>query len=215
MKRLIAIGLGVDHPVAHTVGVQAVEVGYRTVYGPAEAFFIGTVIAVKYDAHGVQVIYLLEGYMLLLHLAPYRVDGFHTGLGLVGDALFAEFFLHGRYEVAEHVEAMLLRVGDIACYLSVGFRMLIFEAQVLELGLDGIEAEPVSQRGVDVKRFACYLVLLVDRHGAEGTHVVQAVGHFDQYHTYILAHGKQELTEIFGLGRCLVAENTSGYLCQP
>ena len=43
---------------------------------------------------------------------------------------------------------------------------------------------------------------------------MQAVGHLDEHHAYILAHCQQKLAEVLGLQRCLVAENAAGYLCQ-
>jgi acanthoscurrin-2 len=72
----------------------------------------------------------------------------------------------------------------------------------------------VSQGSVDIERFAGDFILLVGRHGAESAHVVQSVGHFDEHHAYILAHGQQQLAEILGLGRGLVAEDAARNLCQ-
>ncbi len=41
---------------------------------------------------------------------------------------------------------------------------------------------------------------------------MQTVGHLEEHHPYVLAHGEQELAEILGLGRGLVTENTTGNL---
>ena len=38
---------------------------------------------------------------------------------------------------------------------------------------------------------------------------MQAVGDLDEYHSYVLAHGEQELLEVLGLFRCVCAENAS------
>ena len=77
--------------------------------------------------------------------------------------------------------------------------MLVFETEVLKFGLDGEQSEPMGQRGIYVECFASYFVLFGRGHGAEGAHVVQAVGHFQEHHTDVLAHGEQQFAEVFGL----------------
>ena len=69
----------------------------------------------------------------------------------------------------------------------------------------------MCQRSVYIKCLTCYLVLLVGSHRAESAHIVQTVGHLQQHHAYVFAHGKQEFPEILGLRRSLVAEDTSRY----
>ena len=73
----------------------------------------------------------------------------------------------------------------------------------------------MSQRSVDVERFAGNLVLLAGEHGAEGAHVVQAVGHLDEDDADVFRHGEQQPAEVLGLGRCLVAEDTARNLGEP
>ena len=87
--------------------------------------------------------------------------------------------------------------------------MFVFEGEVFEFGFDGKESQPVSQGGVDVECLARNLVLLAGEHGAEGAHVVQAVGHLDENDPDILRHGEQQPPEVLGLGRGLVAEDTA------
>ena len=77
--------------------------------------------------------------------------------------------------------------------------MVILETQVLELGLDGIQAQAVGQRGIDVERLAGNLVLLVGGHGREGAHVVKAVGHLDEHDAHVFGHGEKQLAEVLGL----------------
>ena len=69
----------------------------------------------------------------------------------------------------------------------------------------------MSQRRVDIERFAGNFVLLAGKHGAEGAHIVQAVGHFDEDYPNVLGHGEQQPAEILGLCRGLVTEDTSRY----
>ena len=88
--------------------------------------------------------------------------------------------------------------------------MFVFEAEVLQLGLDGEEAQAVSQRGVDVEGLAGDFVLFVGSHRAQGAHVVQAVGHLDEDDADVLAHRQQQLAEVLGLCRGAVAEDAAG-----
>ena len=53
------------------------------------------------------------------------------------------------------------------------------EAEVLELLLEVLHAEPVSERRVDVERLAGDADLGVGRHGPDGPHVVEPVGQLD------------------------------------
>ena len=92
--------------------------------------------------------------------------------------------------------------------------MFVLEAEVLEFGLDLVQAQAVGQRGVNVHRFAGYLVLLAGEHGAKGAHVVEAVGNLDKDDADVVAHGEQQLLEVFGLCGSLVAEDTARYLGQ-
>lgn len=43
---------------------------------------------------------------------------------------------------------------------------------------------------------------------------MKAVGHLDEHNAYVLAHGEEELAEVLGLHRGLVAEDAARYLCE-
>ncbi len=72
-----------------------------------------------------------------------------------------------------------------------------------------------ARGGVDVERLPGDFVLLVGGHRAEGAHIVEAVGHLDEHHAYILRHRQEELAEVLGLGRRLVAEDAAGDFGEP
>ena len=73
----------------------------------------------------------------------------------------------------------------------------------------------MSQRSIDIECLAGNLVALVRSHRPKGAHVVQAVGHLYEHHADVLAHGEQQLAEILGLQRRLVAEYAPGDFCKP
>ena len=211
----VAVGLGGAYPVAGAVGVQAVEVGDLAVDVPAYAFLVGLVGALKDDARGIEVVDLAEGDVLGLHLLPYRVAVFDPGLELILEAHLVETLANGRGKAGKHLLVVGRRFLDLLVDGLVGLGVLILEAQVLELGLDGKQAQAVGQRGVDVECLAGYLVLLVGRHRGQGAHVVQAVGHLDEYHAYVGAHREQQLPEVLGLRRGMGAEDAARYLGEP
>ena len=93
--------------------------------------------------------------------------------------------------------------------------MLVLETEVFKLRLDGEEAEAVGEGSVDIKCLAGNLIALVWCHAAEGAHIVEAVGHLDEHHADILAHGEEELAEILGLYRGAVAENAARDFGEP
>ena len=93
--------------------------------------------------------------------------------------------------------------------------MLILEAEILELHLDLVQTEPVGEGSIDVERLTGNLILLVGCHVLKGAHIVQAVGYLDEDDTDILRHGEEQLLEVFGLCRCLVAKDATRNLGEP
>ena len=83
---LIAIGLRMREPVAQTVGVRLVNLRNRHVYLEAFVDLFLAVVGGEDDAHGQDIIDLLEAYVLVLHLVPDGVGALDAFLYLVFDA---------------------------------------------------------------------------------------------------------------------------------
>ena len=215
MECLIAVGLGDGYPVAQTVGVGTIEVGEGGVDAIAHLLLVDPLRGVEDDAHGVEVVDLLEGDLLGLHLAPDGVDAFDACLGFVFETHGVEALAYGGGEVVVDHGAPLFGALQEGGYALVFGWVLVLEREVFELGLDGEESEAMGEGGVDVEGLAGDLELLVGSHGAEGAHVVEAVGHLDEHDADVAAHGEEELAEVFGLGRGFVAEDASGNLGEP
>lgn len=90
VQRLVSVGLGHRDPVAQPVGLGGVDVGDRRVDLPALGLFRRERQRLEDDADGKQVVYLLEGYLLALHLAPDRVDALHAARNLVVEVVAVE-----------------------------------------------------------------------------------------------------------------------------
>ena len=99
--------------------------------------------------------------------------------------------------------------------LLVGLRVLVLEAQVLQLRLDAVQAQSVGQGRIDVEGFAGNLVLLAGPHGPQRAHIVQAVGNLDEDDADIVVHRQQQLLEVLGLRRGAVTEDAARNLGQP
>ena len=77
--------------------------------------------------------------------------------------------------------------------------MVVAEAEVFELGLDFVQAQSVGERSINIQGFARNLVLFVGRLRFQRAHVVQTVANLDKDHTDVIAHGEQQLFEVFCL----------------
>ena len=166
VQSLISVGLGVSDPVACAVGVEAVKLVYRSVYLPADSLLFRLVLAVEYDAHGIEVIYFFKRYMLGLHLVPDGIYRFYAGFHRVFQPHVVEYSAYRRSEILIFGGALLLGLLYLFGQLTVGVGMLVFERQVLKLCLYGEQAEAVCERSVYVECLSSNLILLVGRHGA-------------------------------------------------
>ena len=87
--------------------------------------------------------------------------------------------------------------------------MFKLETEVFQLRLDLVETQAVSQGGVDIKRLASNLILFVGRLRVECPHIVQTVGNLDEDDADVVAHRQQQLLEVLGLGRGLLAKDAT------
>ena len=110
MQRLIAVGFGVVNPVAQAVGMRLVYLAYGHIYLET---FVDLVVAVfrdVYYADGQDVVNLLEGDVLVLHLVPDAVGALHACFQLILYAHLVEGFAYGLGEVGKQRVALLLRL---------------------------------------------------------------------------------------------------------
>ena len=94
-------------------------------------------------------------------------------------------------------------LGDHRLDLGVLARMKRLEREVLELPLERVDAEAVSERRVDLERLARLLHLLLLAEVLDRAQVVEAVGELDQDHADVLRHRDDQLPVVLGL--CVLA----------
>ncbi len=90
-------------------------------------------------------------------------------------------------------------VGDQPHDLVVDLGVERREREVLELPLDGVHAEPVRERCVDLQRLAGLLLLLLGAQVAQRAHVVEPVGELDDQHPDVAGHRDDHLAHGLGL----------------
>ena len=200
VQSLIAVGFGMVHPVAQSVGVRLVYLAYCHVYLEAFVDFLRTHLRRIYNAHSQDVVYLLECDVLVLHLVPDGVGAFDACLEFVLYSHTVESLAYRSGELCEERIALRLCVGELVLDVVVFVGMLILERKVLQFGLYLVQSESVCQWRIDVHGLAGYLVLLVGWLRSECAHVVQTVAYLNKYDAYVVAHGEQKLLEVFGLG---------------
>ena len=107
-------------------------------------------------------------------------------------------------DLGEELVARRRPLGDHPHDLVVDLGVQRREGEVLELPLEGVHAEPVGQRRVDVEGLARRPLLRGGRDVAQGAHVVQPVGELDDQHPDVARHRDDHLADRLGLRRVAV-----------
>ena len=189
--------------------MRRVYLGQGGVDAVALVDFLVAVAGHEDDADGQDVIDLVEGDMLVLHLHPYRIRTLHAALDGVFDAHLVELLADGWCELVEDGVALGLAFGKLALDVGILFGVFVAETEVLQFGLDLVESQSVGDGGEDIDGLAGYLILLAWLHAFERPHVVQAVGNFDEDDADVVAHRQQQFFERLGLEACRLAEDAT------
>ncbi len=209
MQRLVAIGLGNGDVVlepAHDRLVQAVHHPQRPVAG---------VHRVHDNPHCVDVVDLLERQVLEAHFlvnAPQVLAAAHDP---AVDAFVSQPVLNAGFKLADDFVAVAAQLAYRVLQDPVAHRVEMAEPEILQFLAQVVHAQPAGDGGIDVQGFAGDAAARFRAHGAEGAHVVQAVGQLDHDHPQVLGHGQEHLAEVFGLRLQLGVELDLGQLADP
>ena len=166
---------------------------------PALRFFGNEFRGLEYDADGEEVVNVFEGDSFPLHLRPDGEDAFDASCYRKVDAALGEALPDGGDETVYEFVSVWLCLVQFPDNLEVLFRIPVAQAQVFQLGFDGIQTKSVGQRSEQIEGFARYLHLLVARHGGHCPHVMQPVGYLDEDDPHIVRQRQQHFAEIGGL----------------
>ena len=92
--------------------------------------------------------------------------------------------------------------------MIVGIMLKIFQRKVLKLTLQLIQAEFMSQRGIEIACLFSYTMTRLLVYGVTKlTHHIHTIGNHDEYDTHILCKRNDKITEILSLNhRSLLIE---------
>ena len=151
------------------------------------------------DAHGEQVVDLLDGNLLAAQLLPDAVEALDAAL----DARRNIGLLHLGFHLSAHLRqefvADLAPALDGALQVFEGLGLQMAEGQVFQFAADFSHAQAVSDGSVDFQGLARDALAAVGRKVLERAHVVQAVGEFHQDDANVVHHGQDHLAEILRL----------------
>ena len=155
--------------------------------------------AVDDDAQAVDIDDLAEQRALAAHLAVDAVEVLLARLDVRGNLGLHERGIQLLLDLLEELLLVAARALQRALEHQVTARVERLEAEVLELELHVVEAEPFGDRRVDLERLAGDRPASRRRHGRDGAHVVRAVGELHQDDAQVAHHGEQHLAERFRL----------------
>ena len=206
VQRLVHVELGHRDEVLEAPGERLPQ-RVDDAHGP-----VAVLHGVDDDPHGREVVDLVELAALLRHL---RVDGVEV-LGAPGDlradAQGVQLAEQALARVAHVVLALLALLVHEALDVLVLARVQRGEREVLELPLDGVDAEAVRDRRVDLQGLLRLVDLLLLGHRADRAHVVQAIGQLDEDDPDVGGHRDHHLAVVLGLRLVARLERDPGEL---
>ena len=185
VQTLVSVALRHAEPVAHTLWVRLIHICDECECLPALHVFLLS-WSVDDDSDGEEVIYTLEGALLLLHLLPDRVDTLGAALHVIFQSGSIEFLLDRLDEAGDIGIARSL--GGIQLLLDhiVGIVLQVLQTQVFQFALQLVESQLVGEWGIEVAGFLAHLVLRLLLLGITYlSHHVHAVSNHDEDHAHI------------------------------
>ena len=201
VKRLVAVALRMPHPVADAAGlvlVNARDDGEDAV-ALAALGLLGVGGRGEDDADGIQVVHLLELHVLGAHLVPDGIRGLDALLYHEVESGLLEGRGDGRDELVYALVLVHDALVDAAGDLAESLGLLVFQPDVLHLGLHLVETQAVRQGDEDEHRLAEDLVPLVFGHELYGAAVVQTVRELDEHYAHVVVEGQEDALEVLRL----------------
>ena len=160
------------------------------------------------DTQAVDVDDVRQVRLLALHLQVDAVQVLLARVHARRNLRLGEALRELALDLAQQLTLIALRAAQGALQHAVAERVERLEAEILELDLQRVDAEPVRYRGVDVERLPRDPALFLERQRLDRAHVVRAVGELHEDHAQVFRHREQHLAEALGLrlGRAVEAQ---------
>ena len=158
------------------------------------------------DPDGNQVIDLIKRFLLKDHFPINGIEMFAAAVNIIVNMLLIQALGKLTDNQTDMFLPLLSLHTDQMDDPVVAFGIDILEGEILQLLLDRVYTEAVGQGSIDIQRFPGDGNAAVLRLEAEGPHIVQTVGQFDQNDPDIPGHGEDHLPEGLRLGFLPVGE---------
>ena len=156
-----------------------------------------------HDTHGLQIVDVLE-------LPPHLPVSFHflgdaiDALGPAGD--FDVLVSLRRQRLSQHAQRLAhprlpLRQPRLNQVRNTPMprRLQVNKRQIIQLGLDTVDAQPMREWRKNVSGFQRYSVTLFRQQRIQRPHIVQAVRQFDEHDAHVLRHRDEHLAQALRL----------------
>src|SRR5215212_4965207 len=198
VQRLVAVQLRHGDVVLEAAGHRLPERVDQTERAVAVARPL-LAAALRDHAHRREVVDLVELAALLGHLVVDRIEVLRAPRDVGGDVDLLELALQRQRRLAHVLLTVGPALADQRLDLVVLARVESREGQILELPLDLVDPEAMSERGVDLERLLGLLHLLLLAQVLDRAHVVEPVRELDQDHADVLRHRHDHLAVVLGL----------------
>ena len=194
VQALVAVGLGGGNVVA-----EALVNGHVLVVHHAQGE-VAVLHLVHQDAHGEEVQDLLEGLLALVDFAPDGIEVLGAAENAeVLQAVVRQALAQWSHGLLDDLLALLALQLDLLHQFLIEVRLQHFQAQILQLPLDGAHAETVGQWSVDLQGLTGDALGLLGLQAVQGAHVVQAVGELHEDHADVPTHAQEHLAVVHAL----------------
>ena len=212
MQALIPVALRYAEPVFQSPGIRSVHIRDNRIREPALGL-LPLRFAIDHYSYGKKVKDVLHSIVLLLHLVPNRIYRLGSSLYLEFKTFGKQFFLYRSNKFCDIGVAPRLGFVQFMGDTGIDLAVAVLQRHILKLRLDGIQAEAVRQRRIQI-------VCLVGRitHEAFGRMVVYSPHqcktihyHYDN-HAYIFRECKKQLAEVIAFNRGALAIQRSHFV---
>ena len=117
-------------PVAQSVRMTLIDFRYGYIDVEALVDFLFALIRREDDAHSQDIVHLVKGHMLVLHLVPDGVGRLYAFLNLILYAHLVEGFLDRSCKLVEQFVTRLLGVSQFSFDIVVFLWVLVLETKI-------------------------------------------------------------------------------------
>ncbi len=163
--------------------------------------------------------------MLFLHLVPDGIDGFCPPFYFKFQTLGFEFSAYRLDECIYVCVTTSFCFVQFSGYAGICFAVCVLQRHILKFRFDGIQSEPVRQRGIKIIGLVGDIAHQpLRRMVVYRSHKRQTVDNHYDYHAYVLGECQQKLTEVITLDRraatiqrshLAYARNKPFHICAP